>query len=179
VSPRSDGELSHRAKLGLDIFENRCVADSDRPPVDRTGGRKKLSRTERAAGTFNATGPSPLTCVNHAALAREPARHLIPKLRKASTPSIAERSASFGIAIMRLAFNKLFESGPDSAKTSQHSAIIQEAESKNGERREGQRLLARTGRRLANGVFEAAPPLAQAVEHERNIGLQWQDRLTI
>ena len=29
---------------------------------------------------------------------------------------------------MRLAFKKLFESGPDSAKTSQHSATIQEVQ---------------------------------------------------
>ena len=38
---------------------------------------------------------------------------------------------------MRLAFKKLFESGPDSAKTSQHSAIIQEGESKAGSAAEG------------------------------------------
>ena len=31
---------------------------------------------------------------------------------------------------MRLAFKKLFETGPDSAKTSQQSVIIQEMESK-------------------------------------------------
>jgi chromosome segregation ATPase len=38
---------------------------------------------------------------------------------------------------MRLAFKKLFESGPDSAKASQHSAIIQEAESKMSSAAEG------------------------------------------
>ena len=38
---------------------------------------------------------------------------------------------------MRLAFKKLFESGPDSAKTSQHSAIIQELESKTASAVEG------------------------------------------
>ena len=38
---------------------------------------------------------------------------------------------------MRLAFKKLFESGPDSAKTSQHSAIIQELESKTASAAEG------------------------------------------
>src|SRR3984885_1950247 len=80
-------------------------------------------------------GVSPV--VNHAALAREPARHLIPKLRKLPRPSIAERSASFGIAVMKLAFKKLFESGPDSAKTSQHNAIIQEVASKMASAAEG------------------------------------------
>jgi len=39
--------------------------------------------------------------------------------------------------MMRLAFKKLFESGPDSAKTSQHSAIIQEVESKTASAPEG------------------------------------------
>ena len=38
---------------------------------------------------------------------------------------------------MRLAFKKLFESGPDSAKTSQHSAIIQEVGSKTASAAEG------------------------------------------
>jgi chromosome segregation ATPase len=38
---------------------------------------------------------------------------------------------------MRLAFKKLFESGPDSAKTTQHSAIIQELESKTASAAEG------------------------------------------
>ena len=38
---------------------------------------------------------------------------------------------------MRLAFKKLFESGPDSAKTSQHSATIQEVESKTASAAEG------------------------------------------
>ena len=38
---------------------------------------------------------------------------------------------------MRLAFKKLFESGPDSAKTSQHSATIQELESKTASAAEG------------------------------------------
>ena len=40
---------------------------------------------------------------------------------------------------MRLAFKKLFDSGPDSAKTSPHNAIIQEVESMyDGERCGGQ-----------------------------------------
>jgi len=38
---------------------------------------------------------------------------------------------------MRLAFKKLFESGPDSAKTSQHNAIIQEVASKTASAAEG------------------------------------------
>jgi chromosome segregation ATPase len=38
---------------------------------------------------------------------------------------------------MRLAFKKLFESGPDSAKTGQHSATIQEGESKTASAVEG------------------------------------------
>ena len=38
---------------------------------------------------------------------------------------------------MKLAFKKLFESGPDSAKTSQHNAIIQEVESKTASAAEG------------------------------------------
>jgi chromosome segregation ATPase len=38
---------------------------------------------------------------------------------------------------MRLAFKKLFESGPDSAKTSQHSATIREGESKTASATEG------------------------------------------
>jgi septal ring factor EnvC (AmiA/AmiB activator) len=38
---------------------------------------------------------------------------------------------------MRLAFKKLFESGPDSAKTSQHSATIQEVVSKTASAAEG------------------------------------------
>ena len=38
---------------------------------------------------------------------------------------------------MRLAFKKLFESGPDSAKTSQHSAAIQEVEGKTASAAEG------------------------------------------
>ena len=38
---------------------------------------------------------------------------------------------------MRLAFKKLFESGPDSAKTSQHAATIQEVESKTASAAEG------------------------------------------
>ena len=41
---------------------------------------------------------------------------------------------------MRLAFKKLFESGPDSAKTSQHSAVIQEVESKTASAAEGDAL---------------------------------------
>src|ERR1700722_9232066 len=38
---------------------------------------------------------------------------------------------------MRLAFKKLFESGPDSRKASQHSATIQEVESKTASAAEG------------------------------------------
>ena len=38
---------------------------------------------------------------------------------------------------MKLAFKKLFESGPDSAKTSQHNAIIHEVESKTASAAEG------------------------------------------
>lgn len=38
---------------------------------------------------------------------------------------------------MRLAFKKLFESGPDSAKTSQHSAVIQEVENKTASAADG------------------------------------------
>jgi chromosome segregation ATPase len=38
---------------------------------------------------------------------------------------------------MRLAFKKLFESGPDSAKTNQHSATIQEVESRTASAAEG------------------------------------------
>ena len=38
---------------------------------------------------------------------------------------------------MRLAFKKLFESGPDSTKASQHSATIQEVESKTASAAEG------------------------------------------
>ena len=62
---------------------------------------------------------------------------LFPSSVKLPRNSIAERSASFGIAVMRLAFKKLFESGPDSAKTSQHSATIQEGESKTASAAEG------------------------------------------
>ena len=41
---------------------------------------------------------------------------------------------------MRLAFKKLFESGPDSIKTSQHSAIIQGVEDKTASAAEGDTL---------------------------------------
>ena len=66
---------------------------------------------------------------------------------------------------MRLAFKKLFESGPDSAKTDKHSAVIQEVESADGERCGRRRLLAtRTGRRLD---LEIRKSLGMQFRHNR------------
>src|SRR6202022_3670177 len=90
-----------------------------------TGLEEEKGQPNGACGrTFKAAGSSPLTCCQSCGASERACSASYPQAplgTKLLRPSVAERSASFGIAVMRPVLEKLFGSRPNSAKTSQRS----------------------------------------------------------